>query len=313
MAKKYGGKIRRTGRSTMKYKKSGQVLAVKSNPYRVARIGLNTYSTRFFPSFPNKMNVMVPLYNDCRYPFPIANSGNDGEALTTCNFFFLDPLNFDRQVSDNGHDANKYWFSPIMKQLFTVYGEARVRTSVLKYEVTCEYSRRIGAAPSPSEVSSRYEPVVQLACASVPLNYLKKSAGSQFAITDAGQLWGFVDYFAALTQMPGAKTFQIPITGDRQAQKGQLVIDGYDHDGTAQIIRSTITWAGTGGPTTPTATIAYPVTETRNVFLFAFRTRGMKFANVEQVIIPRFAFKLETHMTFVDSVPPMPYVTNGVS
>lgn len=313
MTKKYGGKIRRTGRSAKKYQKSGQVLAVKSNPFRVARVGLNTYSTRFFPSFPTKMNVMVPLYADTRYPFPFANSGSDGEALTTCNFFFLDPLNFDRQISDNGHDANKNWFSPIMKQLFTVFGEGRVRTSVLKYEITCEYSKTYGLSPTSTEVNFLYEPVVQLACASVPLNYLKKNSGSQFAITDAGQLWLGVDYFSALTQMPGAKVYQIPISGDRKAQKGQLIIDGYDHDGSAQLIRSTVTWSGTGGPTTPTANITYPPTETRNVFLFAFRTRGIKYNNCSQIMIPRFSLKLETHMTFVDSLPPMPFVTNGVS
>lgn len=316
MAKKYGGRIRRTGRSTMKYKKSGQALAVKSNPYRVARIGLNTYSTRFFPALPNKMNAMIPLFADCRYICPFANSGNDNTSVATCNFFFIDPTNFDRAVANpsTGAVGHQYWFSNIFKPLMGVYSESIIRTSVLKFDMTAEWAKRYGAAAtSNAELNGLQTPVVQLAYASVPLGYIRKSTGAQMVINDAGELWTGVDYYAALTQMPGARNVVIPVSGDRPSVKGQLKIDGYDHDGAAMVIRSDVTWNPTAG-SSPSITVGWPSdTRQRNVFLFAIRACGLKFANIPQEIVARFCFKLEEHLTFQDSIPPMPLVTQGVA
>lgn len=316
MAKKYRGKIRPTGRATMKYKKSGQVLAVKSNPYRVARIGLNTYSTRFFPAIPNKMNAMVPLYADCRYLMDMANSGSDNTSQASCQYFFIDPTNFDRDVSNPSTNAqgHKNWFSNIFRPLMGVYAESIIRTSVLKFEVTAEWAKRYSAAATTNgEINGFQTPLIQLAYAPVPLSYIRKSSGGQMAITDAGTLWTGVDYFSALTQMPGARNHVIPLTGDRPSVKGSMKIDGYEHDGAAMVIRSDVTWNATAG-SSPQIALWWPGdSRQRNVFFFAFRLCGLRYAHISQEILGRFCFKMDQHLTFQDSIPPMPLITQAVA
>lgn len=259
---------------------------------------------------------MIPLYADCKYAYSFANTGADNSTVTNCHFFFLDPCNFDRIIADPSTtaDGHKYWFSNIFKPLMGVYAEALIRTTVLKFEITAEYAKRFGStASSVAEQSTFQQPVLQLAWAPVPLNYLRKATGAGMAITDAGTLWIGVDYYSALTQMPGARNAVIPLTGDRTAVKGQMVIDGYDHDGSAMSIRSEVTWSGAAG-STPTITLYYPSDgRAKNVFLFAFRTSGVKFTNITQDIHPRFCYKMENHLTFMDSVPPMPYITTAVA
>lgn len=316
MAKKYGGKIRRTGRSVMKYKRAGQTLAVKSNPFRVARQGLNTYSTRFFPALPNKMNAMVPLYADCRYMLTFANAGGENTSQASCHYFFVDPTNFDRDVSNPSTNAagHQFWFSNIFRPLMGVYSEAIIRTSVLKFEVTAEATKRYGTtATTNPELNSTQTPLLQLAYAPVPLSYIRKAAGGQMAITDAGTVWTGVDYFTALTQMPGARNHVIPLTGDRGSVKGSMKIDGYEHDGAAMVIRSDVTWNANAG-SSPQITLWWPGdTRQRNVFLFAFRVCGLKFTNISQEILARFAYKMDNHLTFQDCVPPMPFITQAVA
>lgn len=320
MAKVYKGRIRRTGRRyRAPYRRVSSVLRSvgkfsmpASNPYRTSRIGLNTFSNRFFPPLPPRMNVAVPAYGDTKYDLPIGNlAGPDGSGQTVCHYFWIDAISLANLINNAGPQGQSNFYGPHLISLFSVYKEAHLRTTTLSFSVTAEYAKNFGANPTANEINFKYDPVVQLAVCPMPLGYLKDANGAQHTAAQAGTVHFGVDYYSSLTQMKGAKTYVVPTSGDRNAQYGKMTIDGFDHNGEPMTIQSNNAWQPNS--TFPVINVNFPAQEQRNVFLFAFRIRTLRYANVNQLIFPRFSYKMTQHLTYIDPTPPQPYVTANVA
>lgn len=318
MGKFFRGRIKRTGRYRRARLSKGPSLyrtvskMPVSNPYKTARIGLNTYSSRFFPSLPPRMNICSSSYADTKYDMQIGGlPAADGTGQTICYYFWIDAINLGFQINAAGPQGQQVFYSPNVLSLFALYKEAQLRTSVLNFSVAAEYSKVLGLNPTSNEVNFKYEPVVQMAVVPIPLGYLKNQAGNPHLANQAGTLFFGVDYYSALTQMKGAKTYVVPLSGDRPSQHSKITIDGYDHNGEPQVIRNDNQWNPANG--FPALQVDFPAQEQRNVFLFAFRLRSIRYANVQQFIHPRFSYKLDQHLTFLDLTPPQPYVTAAVA
>lgn len=304
---------------TKKFKRRRTSTLRRRSSYSVARIGLNTMGTRFFPALPQRLQLKVPFYADTKMNTNIftAAQNSNGGGYTNCFYWFIDPLDMSRDQLSLGHQASTKFYSAALPKLLTLYAEGQYRTHHLSMELTGEYFRQIGSTTATTnETYTQAEPNIHFACAPVSLTYLRNSVGSQHVITDAGTIYSGVDYYSALTQMPGSKSFLIPTSGQRTPIRTSMIIDGFAHDGTSQSVRSTITWSPqTAGnpPSIPTPVITYPNIQLRNVYLFAVRVRGIYYANVIQTASVRMSLNLEQHMTFIDPYPQYPYSTDGTA
>lgn len=304
MAKGYS-KMRRTG----KYQRRKRTNARVTNSLR-PRAGLNTMSLRFFPKLPNRMQVAIPSYGDTIYNM-FAGVGAIFSDNARAAYFWIDAINPELFIGALAGASRRYMFSPQFKQLMTLYGEARLRTTVLNYEFSGEFSKTYGAAATPQELAYEHNPQFHLAVCTVPLSYLKDSAGAQHTVIQAGSLFFDMDYYSAVSQLPGCKTYVIPLTGDRPPIKGSCIVDGYEHTGSTIVANSAVTWPaqGIGFPTVvPTSIITYNQGTQRNVILIAMRIRGVSIGNTSQVVQLRASYKMDQHYTLVDPMPLQPVV-----
>jgi len=122
---------------------------------------------------------------------------------------------------------------------------------------------------------------------------------------------------AVVSQMPGAKTYILPVRGDSgKFVRGSLTIDAYEHNSNTISATSQITWPAQvfGQPmVTPTSLITYSQTAIRNVCLFAYRVKSFRDADFTQGVIPRASLKVEQHYTLVDPLPLQPVVASTVA
>jgi len=309
MAKKY--KLRPTGR---KYPRPVRA-QTRMNPYR-ARPGLNTYSSarsRYFSPLPKMMQLKTPWYADCRYFLPYSNTGAAGTVAGACGYWFIDPLDMSRPCATHGTGVGgKYFFSPDLGGFLSLYQEARFRTHVLNINFTVDNSAHATAGATAVDLANPMRGVLHIAVMAVPLTYLRKTDLSSHTIAETGQLFQGVDYYAALSQQPGCKQLVIPLDGSQNSIKGcRVELDGYEHNGAAQTIRASMTWAPAANE--PTINVAYPDPTARNVFLIATRVIGAASTTVTNQIYIRTEMKIEQHLVFTDKFPCFPYVVDTVT
>jgi len=306
MAKTF--KLRRTGRSTMKYRKRRTTRTLTRNNY-VARPGLNVgASSRFFSPLPYKMNLRSDWMADTRYTLGLGG-GVAKVPRTECYYWFIDALNPTINInSDNTMgDGPRYFFCASLGSMLALYQEAVYRNSVMNVEITADYQKIIADNALQTNYDSAGEPTVHVACAQVPLSYLRNSNDVLHTIANAGTVYNGVDYYSALTQAQKAKSGTLgwgSTPGD--PFKSRMTIDGYAHNGVQQTITSFTSWAPQA--TVPTIVPAYPNPGQRNVFLFAVRLRYTPLLNVDQFIQMRVAYKLDQHLVFQDLAPAFPYI-----
>lgn len=311
MAKKYISRLKR-------YKKRRTSTLRRRNPYSVGRIGLNTMGTRFFPALPPRMQLKVPFYADTKMTTNLflAAQTTVGASYTNCFYWFMDPLDMNRDILTLGHQASTKFYSSLFYGMMNMYGEGQFRTHQLSMDLTAEYFKLVANAAGPQESFTRTDPVVHFACGPMALQYLRNSVGNQHIAADAGIIFSGVDYYSALTQSPGCKSYTIATSGDRKPVKTSVMIDGYAHDGVTQSVKSAITWTPqTAGnpPSMPVSVLTYPNPANRNVILCALRVRGVYYTNMTQTVSLRMSLKLDQHMTFIDPYPQFPYTYDGVN
>lgn len=311
MVKKYISRQKR-------YKKRRTSMLRRRSSYSVSRIGLNTMGSRFFPALPARMQLKVPFYGDTKMNTNLFTAGQTTVAAsyTNCYYWFMDPLDMNRDILTLGHQASTKFYSSLFYGMMNMYGEAQYRTHHLTMDLTAEYFRVITGAAGVAESTTRTDPIVHFACGPMALQYLRNSVGNLHIATDAGTIFSGVDYYSALTQSPGCKSYTVSTTGDRKPQRATVTIDGFAHNGVAQSAKSNITWTPqTAGnpPSTPVNLITYPNPTDRNVILCAVRVRGVYYASAVQTISLRMALKLDQHMTFIDPYPQFPYTYDGVN
>lgn len=306
MAKTF--KLRRTGRSAMKYRKKRTTRTLTRTPY-AAKPGLNVgASSRFFSPLPYKMNLRSDWTADTRYNCGLGG-GTERVPRTECYYWFIDPLNPTINVNSDAtlSAGQRYFVCSSMASMLALYQEAVIRNSVMNIEVTADYQKIVANGTSTEMRESSSEPTVHFACASVPLSYLRTSADVLHTIANAGTLYGGVDYYSSLTQSQGARSTTIPWGANSgEPFRHRVPIDGYAHNGVQQTITSYASWAETAFA--PTVTYAFPNPGQRNVFLFAVRMRYTPLAGVEQAIQLRIAYNLQQHLIFQDKCPNFPYV-----
>jgi len=165
---------------------------------------------------------------------------------------------------------------------------------------------------SVGSLNMKHTTVLHVAVASVPLTYLKKYDNTPHIIGDAGAVFQGTDYYAALSQQPGCKQLVIPLDGSLNSLKSvRIDMDAYEHNGSAQLMRSVSSWAETADY--PTITIAYPAPAARNVILFAVRVASTPITNRTNTLYVRCEYRLDQHIVFCDKFPSFPYVTTGVA
>lgn len=314
MAKTYGGRIRRTGRGAKK--RTQRIVAKTKSSSLVGKPGLNVSaakSARFFASIPPILRFKIPWFADTAY---ILATGNAAPAYSVLNgYFFIDPLNFDSQVNSAGTSVGtRSWYSSEMKGLFYQYQEARYRTHQLHYDFTL-WLNRDTAATGAAEIASvsADQPPFQLACATVPLSYLRNAGtGNQHGSADAGQVYTQqFDYFSALTKNPGTRQYTINNTISRA--QGSMIIDGFEHNGQIQSMTCTHTqW--TEASQQPVVTYTNPNPGIfRQVFLFTFRMPYLTTTNSSTRVNLRAAYRMDQHMEFMDKNPAFPYLAGGLN
>jgi len=308
MAKKY--KLRPTGR---KYARPVRA-QTRMNPYR-ARPGLNTLSSarsRYFTPLPKMMQVKLPWFADCKYVVPFAQTGNT-LAGVACAYWFIDPLDLSQSCSSTGlSDGQKYFFCGEQGVFMSLYQEGRFRTHSMNVNFSAEVQTLYVDGSSVSTLNTKHTTVLHVAVASVPLTYLKKNDNSPHIIGDAGAVFQGVDYYAALSQQPGCKQLVIPLDGSLNSLKSARIdMDAYEHNGSAQLMRSVSSWPETADY--PTITIAYPAPAARNVILFAVRVASTPITNRTNTLYVRCEYRLDQHIVFCDKFPSFPYVTTGVA
>jgi len=306
MAKTF--KLRRTGRSAMKYRKKRTTRLQSRSPY-VAKEGLNVSpSSRYFAPLPYKMDCRTDWLADTRWECGLGG-GVDRTIRTESYYVFIDALNMTQYVgtaASLGPASKKFW-SADMGAMLALYQEAIYRTHVLNVELTADYSRAVDNGTSQQIIDTTCDPSLHVAVAQVPLSYLRKEDNTLHTIAQAGYLQSGVDYYSALTQTPGAKCGLVGYGASPTSFKTRCVIDGYAHNGVQQSITSTMTW----DPATqlsPQITYSYPNPGQRNVYLFAFRFRYIPLAGVTQQLTVRAALKLEQHLVLQDKYPAFPYI-----
>lgn len=319
MAKTYGGRIRRTGRSAKR--RTQRIVAKSKYSVLAARPGLNVSAAkaaRFFASLPPMMRLKTAWHADTNYSISIANNA----ASVYTGYFWIDPLRYDYAVNKVGVGAdgtnnrgNRNWFGTEMEAMFFQYGEGRFRTHVLNAQFSLDYTRIFtGTQTAATIASGQQPPFFQMVCASVPQSFIKQSSGVAHLVTDAGVfIAGGPDYYSALSKLPGSKSFVLPTDGSAQSQKNiTMTIDAYEHTGSAQSIIATREWLPSNN--FPTLAVTHPDPSARQVFLFACRFRQLTSAG--SIILDyglRTAYRLDQHMEFVDKVPTWPYLTSGTS
>ena len=311
MAKTYGGRIRRTGRSAKK--RTQRIVAKAKTSVLAAKPGLNVSaakSARFFASMPPMLRYKTAWYADTSYNVA---SGVGGDAYLVYNaYFWIDPLRFDYPVNAGGAAIGvRSWYSSEMKGLFYQYQEARFRTHQLHYDFTAWFNRYGGAVTGPEQSQTTADlPPLQICCATVPLSYLRQGpGGANHTAAQAGTLYaGSFDYFSALSKSPGSK--QYILSNDTKANcSGSMIIDGFAHTGTLQVMTATHTqW--TEANDQPTVTFNYPDPGVnRTIFLFAIRFPYLNLPNSNTRLNLRAAYRMDQHMEFMDKNPAFPYLS----
>lgn len=306
MAKTF--KLRRTGRSAMKYRKK-RTTRLQSRSSYVAREGLNVSpSTRYFAPLPYKMDMRTDWLADTRWECGLGG-GTDRQIRTESYYVFIDALNMTQDVSKSVllSTGCRKFFSADLGAMLALYQEAIFRTHVLNVELTADYSRAVDNGTSQQIIDTSCDPSLHVAVAQVPLSYLRNESGVIHTLAHTGNLYAGVDYYSALTQTPGAKTGLVGYGASPTNFKARIAIDGYAHNGVQQSITSTMTW----DPSTnlqPQITYSYPNPGQRNVYLFAFRFRYIPLAGVTQQLSVRAALKLEQHLVLQDKYPAFPYL-----
>jgi len=313
MAKTYGGRIRRTGRSAKK--RTQRIVAKAKTTSLAGRPGLNVSaakSSRFFASMPPILRYKTAWYADTSYN--IAAGTQDPAYLVYNGYFWIDPLRFDFPVNAGGAAIGvRSWYSAEMKGLFYQYQEARFRTHVFHYDFTSWMIRYVQATSSESEnaLASGEQPPLQIAVAAVPLSYLRQTAntGGNHSANQAGQLFtGTFDYFSSLTKLPGSRHHVLD-NSTKSTCSGSLIIDGYAHNGVLQSMTALNTgW--TESVDQPTVSYSYPDPGVnRTVFLVALRFPYLATANSNNRLNLRAAYRMDQHMEFMDKNPAFPYLS----
>lgn len=319
MAKTYGGRIRRTGRSAKR--RTQRIVAKSKSSVLAARPGLNVSAAkaaRFFASLPPMMRLKTSWHADTNYSITIANTA----VSVFTGYFWIDPLRYDYAVNKVGVGAdgtnnrgNRNWFGTEMESMFFQYGEGRFRTHVLNAQFSLDYTKVFtGTHTAATIASGQQPPFFQMVCAAVPQSFIRQSSGASHLVTDAGAfISGGPDYYSALSKLPGAKSWILPTDGSAQSQKNiTMTIDAYEHTGQAQSIIVSREWLPAA--TFPTLTATQPDPSARQVFLFACRFRQL--TSDASIILNyglRAAYRLDQHMEFVDKVPTWPYLASGTS
>lgn len=307
MAKTF--KLRRTGRSAMKYRKRRTTRTLLTRTPYAAKPGLNVgASSRFFAPLPYKMNLRSDWMVDTRYRCGLGG-GVAKVPRTECLYWFIDPLNPTINVNnDNTLTAGqRYFMCASMAGMLSLYQEAVIRNSVMNVEVTCDYQKVIADNALQTNYDSASEPTIHFACAQVPLSYLRDNTNTLHTAANAGGLYSGVDYYSSLTQTQRAKSTTLAWgSSPGEPYRTRLTADGYSHNGVQQTITSYTTWDPPA--TSPTVIYAYPNPGQRNVFLFAVRIRYTPLLNVDQFVEMRVAYNLQQHLIFQDRTPDFPYV-----
>jgi len=311
MAKTYGGRIRRTGRDA---KKRTQRIVAKSRSITLAgRPGLNVSaakSSRFFASMPPILRFKVPWYCDTAYNFALGQGA--GAYLVFNAYWWIDPLRFDYPTNLAAPTVGtRGFYSSEMKGMFFQFQEARFRTHQLQYEFT-PWINRASAGGTADEIAlnSAPQPPVSIACAAVPLSYLRQGpGGAAHTPAQAGTVYaGSYDYYSVLTKTPGTREYTLT-EGSRNKCSGSMIVDGYSHNGTIQSMTCTHTgW--TEAAEQPTVIYNYPDPGVnRTVFLFCIRVPYIQTVNGAPRIQLRGAYRLDQHIEFIDKNPAFPYLS----
>jgi hypothetical protein len=293
----------------MKYRKKRTSRLVTNTTY-VAKQGLNVSpSTRYFAPLPYKMDVRTDWMADTRYEF-VLGGGVNNQPRTENMYVFLDPLNMTNPVNNQAYNnmGNRYFWSADMGAMLALYQEAVFRTHVLNMDLAADYTKAVTAGTGAQPMASTTEPSVLVACAQVPLTYIRRTDGALQTIANAGIPQQGVDYYSALTQSPGAKSGVVGWGQGATTWKSRLTIDGYAHNGVQQTITSSMAWDPAAQGNTPVVTHAYPNPGQRNVFLIAIRVRYNPVADITQTVHVRASFKLEQHLVLQDKYPAFPYI-----
>lgn len=293
----------------MKYRKKRTSRLVTNTTY-VAKQGLNVSpSTRYFAPLPYKMDVRTDWLADTRYEF-ILGGGVNNQPRTENMYVFIDPLNMTIPVNNQAYNVmgNRHFWSADMGAMLSLYQEAVFRTHVLNMDLAADYTKAVPAGTGAQPMASTTEPTILVACAQVPLSYLRRSDGSLMPIANAGIPQGGVDYYSALTQMAGAKSGTIAWGQSGSTWKSRLTIDGFAHNGVQQTITTSMNWDPAAPGNVPAVTYAYPNPGQRNVFLIAIRVRYNPVTDIVQTVHIRASFKLEQHLVLQDKYPAFPYI-----
>jgi len=293
----------------MKYRKRRTSRLVTNTTY-VAKQGLNVSpSTRYFAPLPYKMDCRTDWMADTRYELGLGGGVNN-QPRTECFYVFIDPLNMTNPVNNQAYNnvGNRYFWSADMGAMLSLYQEAVYRTHVLNLEMTADYTKAVDAGTGAQPMASTTEPTIHVACAQVPLSYIRRQDGALQTIANAGVPQIGVDFYSALTQTPGAKDGLIGWGQAATAYKTRLTIDGFAHNGVQQTVTSSMAWDPAAQGNLPVVTNAFPNPGQRNVFLIAWRIRYNPVADITQTVHVRASFKLEQHLVLQDKYPAFPYI-----
>ena len=321
MAKKYGGYIRRTGRSVKRYRKAGRVVVLKTNPYR-GRQGLpeGGGTARYYPSIPKVFKVAVPWHFDTRHEIPVGGlSIPDGTTQTISAYWFLDPLDLGQRVGPPSTSTNptsgisQFAYSPAHWAFMSMFAEMRYKTTTYDLEFTADWMRSfVNSSAAANFVQD--EPNVSLMVGVIPGNYFRLTSTTFHNSSQAGQIFPnpsqteIYDYYSILSQAPGAKQLFLPTNGNQDSRKTcKLSIDAYEHDGSTQVATASYTWDQSASR--PTTTMSWPNPQQRSWLVVACRVRFVSYSatTARPSLFIRISGKCTQHVSYGDPIPSSPY------
>lgn len=321
MAKKYGGYIRRTGRSVKRYRKAGRVVVLKTNPYR-GRQGLpeGGGTARYYPSIPRVFKVAVPWHFDTRHEIPVGGlSIPDATTQTISAYWFYDPLDLSQRVGPPSTSTNptsgisQFAYSSAHWAFMSMFAEMRYKTTTYDLEFTADWMRSfVNSSAAANFVQD--EPNVSLMVGVLPGNYFRLTSTTFHNSSQAGQIFPnssqteIYDYYSILSQTPGAKQLFLPTNGNQDSRKTcKLSIDAYEHDGSTQVATASYGWDQSASR--PTTTMSWPNPQQRSWLVVACRVRFVSYSatTAKPSLFIRTSGKCTQHVSYGDPIPSSPY------
>lgn len=292
-------------RKTKKYAKKRKVMRTYSasksmrNPREFSDYGRKT-----FAGLPRSLGVKTSFHADPRLD-PVSAIGGQTAGTVYQAYTYFDLLDMSKPLKP-GFPSVCFPHATHHLAMGRIYQEFRYESTAIHVDLTLDvFDNQLLGGINHFPMQS-----VQLVCAIVPLSYMKTAGGIGHNIANTGVWNTGVDYYSALTSVPGSKTYVLAQNGNNKVQSFYAKTDAFAHSGSPVVgrfsmINSQLILLGNGDPI---VTVTYPgaaLGVEQNVLVMACRWKPT--SNLDRFEV-RASMRWDQNLTYRDLVPPIQYL-----